>query len=142
MNEIAAALEATGLAQHLKTSRWTYPLVNAGHLLGIALLVGAIVPMDVAILRGRGTAAARMLRPWAVAGFALAVVCGAMLFVTQATDYVTSDLYRLKMGLLVLLALNAAVHLRATAAGLRRTAVVSLVGWPTVLLLGRLVGYS
>ena len=63
MIETAAALEATALAQFLKASRWVYPLVNAGHILGIALLVGAVIPMDVAVLRGRAVAAVGILRP-------------------------------------------------------------------------------
>lgn len=49
MIEIAAALEATPLAQFLKGSRWIYPLVNAGHIFGIALLVGAVVPLDLSL---------------------------------------------------------------------------------------------
>ena len=46
MLELAAAIEASGLAGFLRASRWTYPAVNALHLLGVALLVGAVAPMD------------------------------------------------------------------------------------------------
>lgn len=141
MTELLAALEATALAQHLKVARWTYPLVNAGHILGIALLVGAVMPMDVAILRGR-CAAVALLRPWAIAGFLLAAGCGALLFITQAGDYAENALFRLKLAFLGLLLLNAAVHLNVTGKGLRRAALVSLIGWPVVLILGRLVGFS
>jgi hypothetical protein len=139
--ETLAGLEGTGLAQHLKASRWTYPLVNAGHVLGIALLVGAVLPMDVAVLRGRGAAAVRLLRPWAVAGFVLAVACGALLFVTQAGDYLESPWFRLKMALLAAALLNAALHLRSGTPS-RRAALVSLVLWPGVLLAGRMIAYG
>lgn len=138
MSSIAAALEATALAQHLKAARWTYPLVNAGHILGIALLVGAVIPMDVSILRGRGDLVAR-LRPWALAGFALAACCGALLFVTQATDYAASGWFQAKMAVLALALANATLHLGRVTRG---AALVSLVSWPAVLLLGRLVAYG
>ena len=137
-----AAIEATALAQFLKASRWVYPLVNAGHLFGIALLVGAVIPMDVAILRGRAAGTVALLRPWAAAGFVLAVVFGALLFVTQAGDYADSWWFRAKMALLVLALLNAVVHLRATGPALRRAAIASLVLWPSVLILGRMIGYA
>jgi hypothetical protein len=139
--ETLAGLEGTALAQHLKASRWTYPLVNAGHVLGLALLVGAVLPMDVAVLRGRGAAAVRLLRPWAVAGFVLAVACGALLFVTQAGDYLGSPWFRLKMALLAAALLNAALHLRQGTPS-RRAALVSLLLWPSVLLSGRMIAYG
>ncbi|MGI1663165.1 hypothetical protein ACRDNQ_13050 [Palleronia sp. KMU-117] len=142
MIEVLAALEATGLAQHLKASRWTYPLVNAGHVLGIALLVGAVIPMDVAILRGRAASAQALLRPFAVAGFVLTLACGALLFVTQAGDYIANGWFQAKMALLGAAIVNAALHLRASGRGLRRAAIASLVLWPGVLLAGRMIAYS
>ncbi len=145
MIETAAALEATALAQFLKASRWTYPLVNAGHILGIALLVGAVVPMDVAVIRGRAVAAVGLLRPWAVAGFGLAVLCGALLFITRATDYVQSAWFLAKMGVLALAVLNAVVHLRLDRfppRQRRQAAIGSLVMWPAVLILGRMIAYG
>ena len=141
MIEVLAGLEGTALAQHLKASRWTYPLVNAGHVLGIALLVGAVLPMDVAVLRGRGAAAVRLLRPWAVTGFVLAVACGALLFITQAGDYLGSLWFRLKMALLFAALVNAALHLRSGTPS-RRAALISLVLWPCVRLSGRMIAYG
>lgn len=137
----AAALEALPLAEALRRSRWLYPLVNAGHILGIALLVGAVLPMDLRILRGAETGSD--LRLWAVAGLVLAASCGVLLFTAQATDYVQSGWFRAKMALLALALLNAALHLAGAARGVRRaTAVVSVVAWPSVLLLGRMIAYG
>jgi uncharacterized membrane protein SirB2 len=143
--ETAAALEATALAQFLKASRWTYPLVNAGHILGIALLVGAVIPMDVAVLRGRAVAAVGLLRPWIIAGFLLAVTCGALLFVTQATDYIQSAWFLAKMGVLALAVMNALVHFRLDRfppRQRRQAAIASLVLWPVALVLGRMIAYG
>lgn len=140
MIETLAALEATGVAQHLKAARWTYPLVNAGHVLGVALLVGAVLPMDVAVLRGRGAAVVRTLRPWAVAGLVLAMTTGALLFVTQAGDYLASPWFAIKIAVLGLAVGNAALFLLR---GRGQTAVLlSLVLWPVVLVLGRMIAYG
>lgn len=144
MIEAAAALEATGLAQFLKTSRWIYPLVNAGHLLGIALLVGAVIPMDVSILRGR-TAPVALLRRWSIAGFFLAAGFGTLLFITQATDYLRNPWFLAKLAVIALAMLNALAHLRLDrlpAPQRRQAAIASLALWPTALILGRMIGYS
>jgi hypothetical protein len=135
-----AALEATALAEFLKRSRWVYPLVNAGHVFGLALLVGAVLPMDVQALRRR--AAPALLRAWAAAGLALAVCCGALLFVTQAGDYLQSGWFRAKMALLALALTNAALALAWPGGLPRASALASLVLWPAVLILGRMIAYG
>jgi hypothetical protein len=61
-----------------------YPFVNAAHILGIALLVGAIIPVDLKIL-GLASgpplgATARALTRFAAAGLALAIMTGFLLF--------------------------------------------------------------
>ena len=144
MIEIATALEATGLAQFLKVSRWVYPLVNAGHIQGIALLVGAVVPMDVSVLRGR-TAPVALLRWWSVLGFAVAASFGALLFVTQATDYIGNWWFLAKMGVIALALMNAIVHFRLDRLPIRQrrqAAIASLALWPAALVLGRMIGYA
>ena len=37
LEPLAAALQATGLSEVLRASVWLYPLVNTGHVVGIAL---------------------------------------------------------------------------------------------------------
>jgi hypothetical protein len=141
--DLAAWAEGTALAQHLKASRWTYPLVNAGHVAGIALLVGSVVPMDLRILGWvRGPSVAQVvafLRPFAAVGLALAATCGALLFAAQAEDYTENFWFRAKMALLAVALVNAALHLGRTT---RRAAALSLVLWPCVLIAGRMISYS
>ncbi len=149
MIEFAAAIEGTDLAQFMKATRWVYPFVNAGHILGIAMLVGAILPMDLALAgivrRIAPEKAVASLRPFAVAGLVLATCCGALLFVTQASDYVGNQFFVIKMGLVVLASLNAVTYprqLQRGGSGIRLRALLSLVIWIAVLILGRLVGYT
>lgn len=159
IGEWASVLEATALAQALRGSAWAYPLVNAGHIFGVALLVGGIVPLDLRLL---GLWRALPLAPlWqvltrtAAVGLVLAVVFGALLFSTRASAYVHSPLFVFKMLLVAVgLANAAALHLTGrrrwqdlpttgsnVPMRLRIAAGISLTAWLTALVLGRLVGY-
>ena len=50
MDEVFQALQATPVAQYLRTARWGYATLNTAHVFGIALLVGAILPLDLRLL--------------------------------------------------------------------------------------------
>ncbi len=149
MIEFFAALEATALAHHLRVSRWTYPLVNAGHILGIALLVGAVIPMDMRLLRAKQSPiiadTIALLRPFAITGACLAIACGMLLFLVQATDYAQNGWFRTKMALLGAAVLNAGLHFRLTnltPARQRLAAILSLALWPAILISDRMIGFS
>jgi hypothetical protein len=154
-----AALEATELAVALRNSVWSYPLVNAAHILGVALLVGSIVPLDLRVLGAwRSLPLAPLvgvLTRVAGAGLVVAMIFGSLLFITRASEYVVSGLFISKMiavavGTANALALRkmwrADVSEMASPDGtvpvrLRFAAGISLVTWVTALTLGRLVGY-
>jgi hypothetical protein len=154
-----AAMEAMAPARALRDSVWIYPLVNAGHILGVALLVGSIVPLDLRLLGAWRSvplgALWRVLSRTAAVGLALAITCGALLFVARATEYAASDLFISKMAVVAAGAANA-IALRMIApdefSGVHATVErpprrvrlaggVSLAAWLTALTLGRLVGY-
>src|SRR5690606_26256279 len=101
MDPLLAALEATAFAQYLRGARWGYAAVNGTHLLGIALLVGAIVPLDLRLLglwRGTPVAVlARVLVPVAATGLAVAVVAGALLFSIRAREYADLGVLQVKL---------------------------------------------
>ena len=48
--EWLSALEQLPFVAELRNSRWTYATVNASHIVGIALLFGAIVPLDLRLM--------------------------------------------------------------------------------------------
>jgi hypothetical protein len=160
VGEWLAALEGTGLAQALRHSVWVYPLVNAAHLLGVALLLGAIIPLDLRLLGAWPSVPVsplwRVLTQTATVGLLLAVTFGALLFITRASEYVASGLFLTKM-LVVAAATVNAVALRViveqselsrlgTERGklpsyVRIAGGVSLFAWLAALVLGRLIGY-
>jgi len=153
--DVLAALEALPLAAALRASVWLYPLVNAAHIVGVALLFGAIVPLDLrfmGVLVGiDASALSRLLVPVSVFGFIVALGAGSLLFITDAPDYFASSLFRVKMLVLLLALANVVIvsRLRARAvlaepssSTLLRLAATASIGlWLTVIVLGRLVGY-
>jgi hypothetical protein len=153
--EALAGLEGSALAAILRGSTWLYPLVNAGHIVGIALLFGAIAPLDLRLMGAwSGTSLgmlSRVLVPVAATGLLLAALAGSLLFITKATEYAVSAFFQAKMSVLAVgLANIVAFHvLRRKGTGsvpqpvpLQRVfGATSLTVWLCVIVLGRLVGY-
>jgi hypothetical protein len=160
LDALAQALHDSSLSQTLRASIWLYPVVNTAHVLGIALLVGGIVPLDLRLAgcwrRVPIAPLARVLVTTATTGFALAVASGALLFATRPLDYVVLPLFGLKLTLALAAAINALLVLRspqwsavsqgeasASPAGTpwRIAAGLSIVLWLSVVTAGRLIGY-
>ena len=97
MEPVLDALVASAPAQWLRFSRWGYAAVNTTHVFGIALLVGAILPLDLRLIGLWRSVAleplARVLVPVAATGLLLAVSTGAFLFITRATEYAAIELF-------------------------------------------------
>jgi hypothetical protein len=153
MEALLAALQDTGVATYLRSARWGYAAVNATHILGIALLVGAILPLNLRLLglwRGIERAAlVRVLVPTAVVGLAIAAAAGFLLFSVRAGDYAALTVFQFKLALIALGALAAlTAHLRdgflletAGAGRLRVHAAISIACWIGALVCGRLIAF-
>lgn len=147
------ALENLPAIVALRESTLAYPLVNALHIVGVALLFGAIVPLDLRLTGWRREAGqvdglARLLLPVAVFGFLIAACAGLLLFATDARAYAASPLFQAKLVLITLALVNALslrrIDWRQPGPPDQRIAVagaVSIMLWLAVIILGRLVGY-
>lgn len=144
------------LSRLLRQSIWLYPLVNTGHIIGLGLLIGSIVPLDLRMLGAWRSVPlvwlTRVLIPVASFGFGLAILCGFLLFITRPEDYITSTLFLCKLGLVVTGVLNACwllispgwKHCLGTNTvnnSLKLHSALSLVIWFSVIICGRLIGY-
>lgn len=158
--EFLAGLEGSALAAGLRGSKWVYPLVNAGHIAGIALLFGAIAGFDIRLMglwpRVPLEALAKVLVPVAGTGLGLATGFGGLLFIVKANEYAASSLFQAKMVMLAIGLANLLAYRllsrrlgwqAASAAAVepvplqRLLGAISLGVWLSVLILGRLVGY-
>lgn len=149
---LAAAIEASALGHLARSSVWLYPLANLLHVLGAALMVGAIVTFDLAVIRGAAAARAvvRAGMPVAAFGLALQVVTGIVLFAADASHLVRNPVFIAKLAVIGLGLLNITwFHLifagasgrGPSLAGARPYAVISLLAWTIALLLGRAIAY-
>ena len=126
--------------------------MNTLHVLGIALLIGGIVVLDLRLLGlWRSVPVAMLARPAvsvAAAGLGVAVVSGPVLLIVQATEYVANPFLYVKFGAILLGLANVAalrfagdwtddrLSRRRAWAGL-----LSLLAWLTALIAGRLIAY-
>lgn len=154
MQALLAAVEATSIAQYLRASRWGYAAVSFTHILGFALLIGAIVPLNLRLLglwpAIRRSTLMRVLVPAAAFGLMLAVPAGLLLFSVKAQDYSSIGFLQVKLALIgagILSAVTA--HLRyglalesASEKRLRLHALISLGCWLGALCLGRLIAFA
>ncbi|GAB4216885.1 MAG: hypothetical protein OHK0012_20080 [Synechococcales cyanobacterium] len=146
-------IEATALATALRTSLWAYPLVNAAHILGLALWIGGVMPLGLRLVGFWPTVPlmllVRVLAGTSGIGLGLTLVSGGLLFITRASRYVVSGVFLGKMallglGLIGLVGLSRALRCPPESGSrwlVRLLGGLILVVWPLVLLLGRLVGY-
>jgi hypothetical protein len=111
MEAFFAALEATGPAQYLRVSRWGYAAVSGAHILGIALLVGAILPLNLRLIGLWPTIPRaqllRVLVPVAAAGLTIAVPTGILLFSVRAQEYAAIGYLQVKLALVLVGILSA-----------------------------------
>ena len=155
-----AWLEASSLGDAMRDAGvWSYGVANLLHILGVATLFGSILVLDLRLLglwrRAPLAAIAAPTVPLAAIGFTIAVLSGACLIVSNATEYVGNPFLLIKfpaiaVGLLNVLALSRLSAWRERRSrepnarergGLAIFGGVSLAAWLTALSAGRLIGY-
>lgn len=138
------------LAVWLRTSGWAYPVLETLHIVAIALVFGTIWLVDLRLLgvmrRIDLQLLARHVIPWTLAGFALAVCSGLLMFITQAGDLVSNRAFVIKMCLLFAAGTNAALlHSRGPLDDRDRLthlqSLLSLCIWLAVIACGRWIAY-
>jgi hypothetical protein len=152
-----AWLQSTALATAVAETLWAYPLLEALHALGMAMLLGALGLMNLRVLGYKpelpllGT---QELLPLAWLGFTVNALSGVALFTSDAVYFFSSYTFRIKLALIVLAGINAMLlgrkvfHDPATlpqaeaTAGAKGLAAASLVFWVGAAVAGRLIAYT
>jgi hypothetical protein len=157
---LLASLENTRLATGIRASLYLFPLIESVHVIGLTMVFGTIVIIDLRLLglastqRPFSIVALDVLK-WTWLAFAVTVTTGVLMFITNAGAYVPNVYFRAKMALLVVSGLNMLAfqltarrsiaswdrEASAPAAG-RAVAALSLVLWIGVIFLGRWVGFT
>jgi len=153
-------LQNTSWAVALKQSDFLFPLIEGTHILTLSLSVGMVLMFDLRLLgvAFRKEPVALVMKEvmkWALPGFALMFITGLLLFCCQAEKAFTNTPFRLKFLFMFLAGLNALWYQvkyypraeewdRSTRipAGVRVTAIVSIVLWAGVVTFGRTMAYE
>ena len=150
------ALEASTMGETIRNSLWLFPIIEAFHLVGLAVIGGAILLVDFRLL-GLGLRAhpvarlARDVQPWVLGSIVIMILSGFPLFVSEAMKCYYSFAFWTKMTAL-LLAIVFTFTIRRTvtlaaddrfAPGLNRAvALTSIALWSAVGWGGRWIGFS
>lgn len=158
---ISTSIQSIGFLTGIRESALVYPVIMATHLACIAVFGGMILMTDLRLLgvslkSYTVSDVIGQLRVWKRIGFTLMITMGLLLGLSEAEKYSTNPYFWVKMVLLGLVLLHAAIFrglvyspaataeidkspvlpARAKAAG-----ALSLVLWLSVLTFGRLIGY-
>jgi hypothetical protein len=152
------ALQNSGFATALRMSGIVYPLVNGTHIVGIALLFGAITALDLRLIGFfpslPAAPLARLLVPVAATGLVIALTTGMLLFSVNAVKYAGLPVFWLKLSLIAAGTVNALLLHRTSAwasvlgpaaakprTRVAITAVLSILLWLSALFCGRFIAY-
>jgi hypothetical protein len=135
----------------LATHPWAYPALEVVHIVGIALLLGNLVALELRVWGAAATlpvaALARLALSLSVAGFGLAAASGLLMFSSQPGDLLANRAFVVKIGLLMAAGTNAALfHARGGLQRLdalaRAQTVLSLGLWLGMIITGRWIAYA
>lgn len=134
----------------LQANVWAYPALEVVHIVGIALLLGNLVALEIRVWGGAAElpvkALARLSLGIALTGFALAATSGLLMFATQPAELLANRSFVLKMVFLATAGCNAAwFHARGSLQKLDLTAriqmLLSTAIWLGVVVCGRWIAY-
>lgn len=159
MNGLLESIQNTNFADWMRVSEWGYPIILTLHSVGLAMVVGVLLVIDLRVLgipRSLPILPLRKLMSVVWLGFALNLCTGIALFTADAVKFYNSPSFRYKL-LSVFIGVGLAVFLSSSVLGAgdqfdRRgaavpgrakfVAVVSLLVWGAAISLGRYVAYE
>jgi len=146
----------TPVGDTIRNSSWLFPVFEAVHLLGLALIAGAVLVVEMRLL-GAGLSRqpveriASSAQPWLIGGLAVMFATGIPLFMSESIKAYYSFAFWVKMSCLFLVLLYTfTLRRRVTRTEIaserplpaRFAALLSLVLWFGVAWGGRWIGFS
>lgn len=153
--EFCRAVQYSAPLVAMRASPWLFPVIATIHLMGLALIGGSVLVVDLRLLgfglRSQPVAAlAHDAERWLLRGLAIMVTTGSLLFMCFATKYYYLTFFWVKMAALILVVLftlsvrrrvATASEAEVTPVRCRLVALVSLFLWTTVAVGGRYIGF-
>jgi uncharacterized membrane protein SirB2 len=148
--------ENTPLGEAIRESRWLFPAIESVHLLGLAVIGGAVLVLNLRLLglgieRQPAAQLWRDTRPWLVGSLTVMLISGMLLFTSEAIKLYYHEAFWVKMiSLLLATVFTFTVLRKVTLADPehirpiwgKAAALVSILLWSSVGVGGRWIGFS
>lgn len=153
---VFAWFERSWIGEGIRESRWLFPAIESVHLLGLVVLGGSVLVVNLSLLGlGLGRRSAAQLWhdtwPWFAGSLIIMLSSGFLLFMSEAVKLYYHQAFWVKMiALLLSLVFTATVQRRTALADPERVTLlwsravglVSLLLWFVVGAAGRWIGFS
>jgi hypothetical protein len=158
--EICQWIQDSSVGTGIRESTYVFPLIEASHVLGLAVSVGTIAIVDLrligaALTKEPVTDVIEQLQPWTLSGFVLQFISGGFLFWSEAARLYPSYSYRAKFIFMFFLGVNALLfhttiyksvdkwnHAAATPFRARMAGWIGITFWAAVIFFGRWTAYN
>lgn len=147
--------EASWLGTAIRSSQWLFPAIEAVHLLGLAMMGGVVLLVDMrlmglAVARKSAPALARDLEPWLIGTLIVMLTTGALLYTSEPIKLYYNGAFWMKMEFLASAIIftftirRTVLAADATRVGPlwgRLVALISITLWAGVGVGGRAIGF-
>ena len=159
--ELCQWLQDTQFSTSIRESILAFPVIEGLHLLGISVSAGLIAISDLRMMglilkKESASDVFHQLLPWLTAGFAMMIVTGTLLFISEPIKCYTNLSFRFKILFLFIAAINVLIfhsskvyrdmHSWEWAETPPRAAKlagwISLISWGVVIIVGRTTAYN
>lgn len=152
-------LENSPLGLGIAESAWWFPILESLHVISLALVVGSIAVVDLRLLglasKDRSISElSQELVPFTWWSFAGAALTGFLLFSSNANGYMANPLFKVKLLLLLLAAVNMGYfhfvtfrtvdqwdHGSVIPGSAKAAGGISLAIWISIIVVGRWIGF-
>jgi hypothetical protein len=148
--------EQSGIGNAIRQSSWLFPVIEAIHLLGLGIIGGAVLVVDLRLLglglrRQSAAQLARDAQPWLIGSLLLMIMTGGLLFLSESIKLYYHEAFWFKMASLILaIVFTFTIQRKVILAGETRlrpfwskvVALVSILLWSGVGIGGRWIGFS
>jgi hypothetical protein len=159
LRALADLLEQSAVGSAIAEGRYAFPIIEGVHLIGLSVAVGLILLIDLRLIGVFLPTVPvrdlhRQLKPYVYAGFAIIMIAGMLLFVSEAATVIVSPPWPFKAFFFVLAMSNAAYFELVIArrpealpdrgrlpTAVRSAGYTSIFLWLLVIVCGRLIPY-
>ena len=157
MNDAINQITAWSLHSFITSNSWVWPTLEMVHFFGLCLLFGSLLIVDLRTLgfaRKLPIKVVDVLIVITLIGFTLNVMTGLLFVVGDPGRYFVNIAFKIKMGAIVIAGFNALFYFIAVQPKIRAgtdskelpayakfVAVLSLLLWTSIIVLGRMIPY-